>query len=48
MREVSEKEVRTAVFQMGVSRASRPDEFPCIFYRRLSEVVGDGVLTAVK
>lgn len=44
--EVSDEEIKSAVFQLGGSRALGPDGFFGLFYQRNWHIVGRDVITA--
>ena len=46
-REFTAEEVKVALFQMGPTKAPRPDGMNAIFYKKFSHIVGDDVVFAV-
>ena len=45
--EFTAEEVRVALFQMGPTKALRPDGMNALFYQKFSHIVGDDVVFAV-
>nr|GEU89847.1 RNA-directed DNA polymerase, eukaryota, reverse transcriptase zinc-binding domain protein [Tanacetum cinerariifolium] len=47
-REVSNEEIKRAVWDCGIDKAPRPDSFTFGFYRRYWDIIGNDVVDAVK
>ena len=47
MGEFTTEEVKVALFQMGPTKAPRPDGMNALFYQKFWHVVGDDVVSAV-
>ncbi|CAN1123584.1 Transposon TX1 uncharacterized 149 kDa protein [Linum perenne] len=47
-KEVTDGEIKTAVFQMGPLKAPGPDGFPCRFFQKHWDIVGEGVCREVR
>ena len=47
-REYTNDKIRTALFQMGPTKAPGPDRFPTLFYQRHWELIEEDVCAAVK
>lgn len=47
-KELTEQEVKLAVFQLGGSKAPGPDGFPGLFYQRYWSVIGPYIIMMVK
>ncbi|XP_028082975.1 uncharacterized protein LOC114284266 [Camellia sinensis] len=48
IQEVVDEEIKTAIFQLGLLKAPRPDGFPGFFYHQHWDIVGPSLCAAVK
>nr|GFA49893.1 hypothetical protein [Tanacetum cinerariifolium] len=48
VREVSNEEIKSAMFNIGDDRASGPDGFSLVFFKKIWNIVGEDVCSAIK